>query len=177
MYPIPIFGVESSIPAKCGGLSFSKVDYYNDPRLGVDIRYDGTNNIYADAYLYNLGIKNITNDLKSQEIMSYFNQACNDILMMAEKGLYQNVEKVMTNFIVTRDNPEPLWIWAEFVYNLKPGPGVDYRQRMSHLALSTDRGFINKVRFTYPYIDKMTEVGMNGFYVFLGEWRRNVQSF
>jgi hypothetical protein len=45
---------------------------------------------------------------------------------------------------------------------------------MSHLALRTDRGYINKVRFTYP--ESMEASAFPAFLTFLQEWTHAVQS-
>jgi len=165
MSPIPVFGVESSIPRKCAGLSFSEVNYYDDPRLGIGIRYDGPTPIHADTYLYDLGLPHITNDLTSPEVMLWFQQSCHDIFRYAELGIYLNLEEVNSKFLYfPEDDPDPFCLWASFTYNTAPGKGISYTGKlMSHIALRTDREFINKVRFSHPYTEEISEVGMKGF--------------
>lgn len=179
MSPIPVFGVESSIPLKCGGLSFNSVNYYDDPRLGIGIRYNGPELIYADAYLYDLGLSFITNDITSPEVIQWFQEACHGILRHAEMGSYLNLENVDSQFLYfPKDDPQPFWHWASFIYNPARGPDIGFTGKlMSHIALRTDRGFINKVRFSYPYTKEESEVGTRWFFAFLIDWTLAVQNF
>jgi hypothetical protein len=179
MSPIPVFGVESSIPRECAGFSFSEATYYDDPKLGISIRYYGPSLIYANTYLYNLGRSYITDDLESPEVMQWFQEACHGILRYAELGSYLNLEEVNSKFLyLPQDDSDPFCLWASFIYNPAPGPGISYTgQLMSHIALRTDRGFINKVRFSYPYTEEISEVGRKGFLHFLLEWTHAVQNF
>lgn len=181
MSPIPIFGVEASIPVKCGGLSFCEANYYDDPKLGIGIRYryDGPALIYADAYLYDLGLPNITTDLTSPEVMQWFQEACYGIFRNAELGVYQNMEEINSKFLYfPQDDPDPFCLWASFTYNKAPGPGIIYTEQLiSHITLRTDRGFINKVRFSYPYNEEVLGVARRQFIIFLIEWTLAVQSF
>lgn len=179
MSPIPVFGVESSIPRECAGLSFSAANYYDDPKLGIGIRYEGHSLIYADTYLYDLGRSHITDDLESPEVIQWFQEACHGIFRHAELGSYRNLEVVNSNFLyLPQDDCDPFCLWASFMYNWAPGPGINYTgQLMSHITLRTDRGFINKVRYSYPYTEEIAEIGTKVFLHFLLEWTHAVQNF
>jgi hypothetical protein len=84
MNKIPIFGVEASLPPVCGGLSFKEVMVFQDPRLGAAIRYEGSTDVRADAYLYNLGLSEMPNDLHSPAVEGFFQEVWENILSVAE---------------------------------------------------------------------------------------------
>jgi hypothetical protein len=176
---IPVFGVETSIPPTCGGLSYDHIEYYEESKLGVRIRYHGPSFIRADAYLYDLGIPNITDDFTSSEVMQCYQEACQNVFKAAEMGIYLDLESVNSQFLyLPQDAPDPFCLWAIFTFNQPPGPDVLFTgKQMSHIALRTDRGFINKVRYSYPFSEEMVEVKLNGFLTFWVEWTVAVQKF
>jgi len=179
MSPIPIFGVESSIPRECGGLLFSGFVYYDDPKWGVSFKYAGPANIHADTYLYDLGMPYITDDLQSPEVIRIFQQSCNEIFTKGTRGEYENLELINSEFLhIPKDNPDPFCLWASFTYNRAPDSDVIYKgKQMSYIALRVDRGFINKVRFSYPHTEELSELGVLYFIDFLLKWILAVRDF
>lgn len=179
MKRIPIFGVEASLPAVCGCLRFDDVQVAEDPRLGVIIRYQGPGTAHADAYLYNLGLSNITDDLGSREVYEWFQDSWQSILWMVEHGRYLDFEFLSSQFLyMPADAAEPFCLWNAFSYCRAPGPEVRFTGRnMSHLTLRTDHGFINKIRYTYPDIEEIRDAQLSAFLAFLFEWTGAVQHF
>jgi hypothetical protein len=176
---IPVFGVEASIPDKCGGLSFDHIELYEQPELGVSIRYESPSFVRADAYLYDLGLTNITSDLRSSEVMQWFQQACENVYRNAQTGRYLDLETITSQFLhLPPDAPDPFCLWAAFSYSPAPKPGShSIGKETSHIALRTDRGFINKVRYSYPYGEEIAEVGFYGYCAFLVDWTMAIQKF
>jgi len=179
MSPLPVFGVEASIPAQCAGLVYHSVNYYDDPRLGIGIRYDGPAYIHADTYLYNMGRPYITDDLMSPQVIHWFLEACDSITKHAEMEAYQNIEVLECRILnFPKDDPQPFWHYASFTYKRADEEGSIYTDPLiSHIALRIDRGFINKVWFSYPNTVELSEVGIRGFFDFLIEWTLTVQNF
>jgi hypothetical protein len=172
MNQIPIFGVEASLPHVCGGLSFSEVEVFQDPRLGAAIRYEGSLGIRADAYLYNLGLPDIPNDLQSSDVQDFFQQAWEDILRVAEMKKELDLEILKHEFLyLPKDATDPFCIWVAFTYLNFAG------RQISHLALRIDQGFINKIRYSYPDIEGLEEKQYDSFLAFLTEWTSAVQQF
>ncbi len=64
---IPIFRNESLIPSSIGSLSLEDIEIFPDPRLGVSIQY-GNETIKVDSYLYNLGVSEIPDNLRSKDV-------------------------------------------------------------------------------------------------------------
>jgi hypothetical protein len=172
MNQIPIFGVEASLPHVCGGLSFREVGIFQDPHLGAAIRYEGSAGRRADAYLYNLGLSDIPNDLQSSDVQEFFQQAWEDILRVVEKTKKLDLEILKHEFLyLPEDAPDPFCILVAFTY-------LNYTGRqISYLTLRIDRGFINKIRYTYPDIEGSEEKQYHNFLVFLKEWTIAVQEF
>jgi hypothetical protein len=171
---IPVFGSESQLPASVGGLAFVHVEYFADPRLGVSIRYGKPTTAKADAYLYDLGLSDIPSDLGLQQVVEWFQHSCQDVMLAAERGLYLDFEVLASRYLhIPPGAPDPFCLWASFAYRQISGPGVFTGRRVSNLALRTDRGHINKVRYTYP--EDAGEHGFAGFLGFVVEWTYLVQ--
>jgi hypothetical protein len=169
MKKIPLFETEEAVPKELGALAFSRIDSYGDPRLGVGFRYD-RGITKADAYLYNLGLEQISDDIRSEQVLQFFRDACGEILLLAERGLYLDCETRTSQYLhLPDDNPDPMFLWAAFRYRQAPGPGVlDEDFRFSHIFVRTDRGYINKIRYTYP--DRVKKDAAQDMIQFLIEW-------
>ena len=190
MNAIPVFGSEGQLPDSVGGLSLEGVDQYPDPRLGVMIRYGIPPWIKADAYLYDMGLPDISDDLRSAQVMALFQESLNSVTMAAEQGIYLDFEILGAGYInLTPDAADPFCLGASFAYRQnadapvpvvgipgKEGTGVinDIGRLVSHMTLRIDRGYINKVRFNYP--EDAGEAGFSGFLNFLSEWTYLVQT-
>jgi hypothetical protein len=174
---IPIFGDRPSVPGHVGGLELDEIQTWRDRRLGASFGYSG-DDVKARAYLYNLGLTNIPTDLRSGEVQAFFKQAYMDILRVAKRGNYQNLELSEPQLLYLPDDAEPFCLWAKFGYRHTPESGVGFTGPCaSHLALRTDGGFINKVRYTYPVTDEGENAGSKSLLAFMVEWTVFVQAF
>jgi len=151
MTSIPLFRTEDALPAELGGLAYVGCDLYDDQRLGTKLRY-GDGATKADAYLYDLGLASIPSDIRSGVVTEFFQQACGEVLALADQGKYLDLETRASQYLhLPDDAPDPMYLWAAFRYRQAPGPFVvDDGFRFSHVFLRTDSGYINKVRYTYP---------------------------
>lgn len=183
MNRIPVFGTETSVPLSCGGLVFDFIKKFKDPGLGISFRYVGRDSIYADVFLYDLGLPRISQDIRSAEVLQWFQDAYASILVSVERGDYHGFETHKSEFLHIPDNePEPFCLWSAFSYYKYSESGDDFtKRRTSHLTLMTDRGFINKIRYTYPSYKDMNEQAefavFGGFIAFLLEWTDTVRKF
>ena len=132
----------------------------------------------ATTYLYSLGLENISPDLKSDQVLGFFEQAYLDVLRTAASGLYLDLELSEPQFLYLPDDDRPFCLAAEFAFRHAPEPGVGFTGRCaSHLALRTDGGFINKVRYTYPESEAGPDDGSERLLAFMVEWTVFVQAF
>lgn len=184
---IPVFGSEDRIPSSIAGLGLEGIERYQDPKLGVMIRYGIAPWIKADAYLYDMGLADISEDIESPQVIGLFEESLQGVLMAAGQGLYRDFEILRTGSItVPPDADKPLCLCASFAYRQNadaPIPAAlqqrdavinDVGKLVSHMALRTDRGYINKVRFNHP--EDAGEAGFTGFINFLVEWTNLVQT-
>lgn len=152
---IPIFGDESHLPESVAGLPFCGLTVHPDPRLGVMIGYGSPQIASATCYLYDMGVSDIPEDLQSPDVVQFFEEAVGSVSVAAEQGLYMDFEVLTTEYLhvppysVEPDSVES-WLWAAFSYRENPETKPDARpgRQVSYLALRTDEGYINKVRFT-----------------------------
>jgi len=151
MNGIPLFQIEDAVPTELGKLAYAGHELYEDSRLGVRLRYE-RGITKADVYLYDLGLQSIPSDIRSDSVMEFFQQSCAEILSLADRGMYLDIETRASQYLHLPDHaPDPMYLWAAFYYRQTPHPFVANEGfRFSHILLRTDGGFINKVRYTYP---------------------------
>lgn len=173
---LPLFRLESRVPKKVGTLHYQEATIFDDPRMGAQLRYGSRDGTKADIYLYDLGLKDIPNNITSPRVTEFFQGSCGDVMAMAERGILLDLEVKASQYLHIPDNaPIPMYLWAAFYYRQAPGPRTDYEgMRYSHLALRTDKGYINKVRYTYP--DTLVQHAAQNLMAFLIEWYNAVQS-
>jgi hypothetical protein len=173
---VPVFGDELQLPRCLAGLDYAELTVYSDQRLGAQIRYTNASGLKADAYLHNLGLATMPADLRAEEVVEWFRDACAEVLSQGREGHYLDLQVLASRYLhIPETAPEPFCLWAAFNYRQAPGPQIAFEgRRMSHLALRTDRGYINKVRFTYP--ESMEASAFPAFLTFLQEWTHAVQS-
>ena len=162
-----------------GGLVHAGTELYDDPGLGVKLRYvslDESTTLKADTYLYDLGLDSVPDDILAPEVEEFFQQSCAEVVAASEQGFYLDFEIRASRFLhLPDDSPVPLFLWATFYYRQQPGAITSYEGfRYSHLALRTDRNHINKVRFTYP--DFMADDGGDQFLNFLLDWNEQIRN-
>lgn len=175
MKPIPLFEQEQSLPQQVGLLLYQEVIIFDDERLGVQIRYGLPTGVKADIYLYDLGLTDIPSDIEAPIVQEYFKGACGDVFAAAKRGILLDLEIKTSQYLyLPRNTPKPMYLWASFSYRQAPGPSTAFEgMRCSHLALRTDKGYINKVRYTYP--DVGDENDSLGLIAFLMDWHNVVQ--
>ncbi len=134
-----------------GELAYTGLEIYDDPGLGISLRYE-RGITKATVYLYDLGLEHIPDDIRSETVTQFFQQACSDVFVSADCGSYLDLKTRASQYLhLPADSLVPMYLWAAFYYRQAPGPGVDYLGfRFSHVLLRTDGGYINKVRYTYP---------------------------
>lgn len=183
---IPVFGTEDRLPSRIAGLGIESVDQYPDPRLGVMIRYGMPPLIKADTYLYDMGLNDIPDDLRSPLVVQLFEESLRGVTMAAEQGIYRDFEILGSGYLnLPPESPEPFCLGASFAYSQNPEAPIplvfpnkegtinDVGRIVSHLALRTDRGYINKVRYNYP--EEAGQAGFAGFLAFFMQWTQSVQ--
>lgn len=202
MTSVPVFGEIARIPETIAGLKLVDVRHYQQPSLGMTMKYGFPPILFADAYLYNNGIPNIPDDLRSPVISDSFRQQHQGILMMETVGALRDVEVLQSSILAHPfDRNVPLCYWSTFAYRHverrmsyrdmgidKDGDGVmsDHGRLISHLTLRGDRGHFNKVRFTYienmsdpAYLGlkarERSDPGLEFFLRFVSDWILAVQ--
>ncbi len=169
--PIPIFGNKALVPSEIGSLELVNIHEYPNPRLGANFRYQNEV-VKVDTYLYDLGILRLPDNLRSEAMHDIHTLAYMDILKRAEEGIYLDFEIATPEIIYFPDDtPEPALLLSSFRFRQEREPGVDLLgRRVSYLATRIDRGYINKVRYTYPESNEFAGERFKHFLCFFMEW-------
>ena len=75
-----------TLPGNLGPLKYLGVKQYENPELGVCIRYAGEGLIKADIFIYDLGKKNLGTGLQSPALTAHFDQVKGDLSSMEKMG-------------------------------------------------------------------------------------------
>lgn len=204
MTGVPIFGRESDLPSRVGGLARFALEVYPDRRAGVAIRYRfpkafaerliresqaewrfshlfqrpdlDLSQFKADVFLYDLGVDVAPLVVTSPATAAALKHALNELATMVEIGRYEQLEVLSTQFLtVPPAGGPPGWLWAVVRYRQAAGPSVDHTlDRISHIAIRPAGSFFNKVRFTYP-AHFDERVGFSMLTAFLEDWQSAVE--
>ena len=145
-----------SFPGHLGPLRYLGVRHYENPALGICIRYGEEGLIKADIFIYDLGKKNLGTGLQSPALATHFDQVKGDLSTLEKMGRYKSLGQVSEQKIViqTPQGRIPA-LSARFTYSQTAGPGTAFTgQRVSHLVLTAYRESFLKIRFTYPQDQK-----------------------
>lgn len=145
-----------ALPGNLGPLKYLGVKQFENPELGVCIRYGEEGLIKADIFIYDLGEKNLGSGLQSPAVKMHFDQVKGDIYAMEKMGRYTSLDKVSEQEIVMQTPRGRIpALSAIFTYSQTEGPGTVYTgKRVSHLVLTAYRDSFIKIRFTYPQNQK-----------------------
>ena len=122
-------------------------DFEKDhPGLGVGILYRSSDPaIYADFYIYNLGIKSIPDGSNTKEIHDQWKQAEDDIYTLEKQGKYLSVKKLYeASALLGMDRNAPTALRADFSYT------SNGTKKLSYLYLLGYKKNFIKIRFTFP---------------------------
>jgi len=154
----PHIGV--TFPVELGHLALEEVHRYENPRLGVSLRYAASDPVFIkiDVYVYDLELTGLGTGIGSKHVKDQFEQAKRDILAMAKKGRYHDVKLLAERQagIPVGDEPLPLYAAVYGMIDVRgDGDSAYERPSISHLMLTAFRGQFFKIRVTYPKAGKM----------------------
>jgi hypothetical protein len=182
---IPVVGSEANLPKDIAGLHYQGIFRFPNPAGGVKIRYGIPELAVADVYLYTAGLSDIPDDLWSSDVEARFEESCDLVHAAENQGMHDDLVDLDSGYLyIPAAATEPLCLWASFAYTPNTGqplpttdhPGrsvTDIGRKHSHLALRTDGGYINKIRYTYPAED--ADKGFAAFRDFVFEWTNFIQ--
>ena len=173
--PVPIFGDERNLPKAVAGLELSGVQHYPDPALGVSVAFNGPRT-KATVYLYNLGLAEVSTDVKSAQLLEVFQESYGGIDQQAASGAMRDFELHTSQYLhLPPDAPQPIGLWAAFSF-IPPSEtdSADADRQVSHLVVRADRGHFNKIRYTHLEGDGAEAA--NRFRAFVAEWTAIVQA-
>ena len=129
---------------------------YDQPALGVSVRYEGEPSIKADIFIYDLGKTNLGTGIESPAMLPHFQQVKGDIYTAEKRGSYTSLSLVSEQEIALNTPQGKLpALSAVFTFSQTEGPGTAYTgMRVSHLVLTAYRNSFLKIRFTYPQNEK-----------------------
>lgn len=145
-----------ALPANLGPLTYQWVKHYDQPALGVSVRYEGEPSIKADIFIYDLGKTDLGTGLESPAMLPHFQQVKGDIYTAEKRGSYTSLSLVSEQEIALNTPQGKLpALSAVFTFSQTEGPGTAYTgMRVSHLVLTAYRNSFLKIRFTYPQNEK-----------------------
>jgi hypothetical protein len=171
-FPEPQTGI--SLPGHLGPLKYLGITHYDNPALGVCVRYEEEGLIKADIFIYDLGKNNLGTGLESPALTRHFDQVKGDLANLEQMGRYKSLEQISEQKIAIQTPRGRIpALSAGFTYRQTAGPGTAFTgQRVSHLVLTAYHESFLKIRFTYPQNQKQR--GAMAFKQFIDDLGRNL---
>jgi hypothetical protein len=168
---LPVFGIPENVPFVLGSLELTDILPFEDRRLGVQFSYRGVDADNATTYLYDLGDSGIPADIEDSRVLVHFDQIRHDVLSSQSAAGYTVVDDLDTEAgQLIRIRGGPTWWWTAFRIRYPDSDDLFF----SFAFLRTDRGYFNKVRYTYAKSDHAR--ANERMLRFLGEWTVAVKS-
>jgi len=149
------------LPSNLGPLRYQGVvEYkdYNNPELGVSIRYAMLDKspARADIFLYDLGLKNLGTGILKPVVGLHFDALNDDVFDMEKTGRYMSVTRTsMSSTALIIPSGKLPALTAQFRFKQPAGPDVIYEGfQLSELILTTYKDSFLKIRFSYPEEEK-----------------------
>ena len=162
----PIFPDVSMVPEVVGQLGLIRFDPSDDQDRGTILRYEaqteGDGWLGANVFLYDRGFDlrdGVDQDEVAEERDSSFKRLRANAIDPATIGIAQ-IKCQMPG------GQQVDWQWA----CLRDSPNTD--AEITHVAIRVDRGYFNKVLYTYPA--SIESIGRVALVEFLGDWHRVV---
>jgi hypothetical protein len=158
-------------PLKMGTMAFTSTDGYSHPSLGLSVHYQtdaAAEEIWADVYIYDQGLKNIPDGSDSDAVKAAFEESQKSVLALEKRGNYKDVKTTIDKpLVVKAGDKEVTFQSATFEYVRMPEKGsTDSPQAVvSHLLITASRGYFIKVRFSYDA--KAKDTGAKTFIQFV----------
>lgn len=180
MSTVPVFGSADHVPVKLGELDLIGVDHSPNPAHGVMFSYRHAAAAFkATTYIYDMGLSDIPDDLESPEVIGLFKHSMDAVRLSEQQGLIRDLKLVRSGLLKSFDRSESASYWhAEFRYL-----SAHEVWSTSHMALRIDRGYINKIRYSYPdpaanpdLPQDAADVFFYGFRLFCEQWIHSVQT-
>lgn len=148
----------ADLPAELGGLTRGRASIDDTPGRGVSATYAGPG-LEATVFLYDAGIKNLSEDLQTPAVLDEFRDSLNEVSVWVRAGWARNV--LVRDSYVLENAGRPQFLCAELDIDAKSGV------RDSYLFLASHQGQFVKVRMTGA-ADKNSKARAVGFVQALG---------
>jgi hypothetical protein len=165
---IAVFAECASVPESVAQLGLVRVDANDDPNVGSCFRYEAATpdggRLGANTFLYDRELR-LDDGSESAEAVAERDRS---FRALRAGALEPSTIGVRHMRLPTSGGVRLGWQWAA----LRDSPDSD--ALITHVAVRVDRGYFNKVLFSYPV--RSDEIGRTAFVAFLIEWHRAVQS-
>jgi hypothetical protein len=151
-------------PAKLGSLARQSTRKYDQPGMGVSIRYSAPRLMKADVYVYDLGEDQGTG-IDSESVTKHFTVVKEQVSVMQKRGEYQDVKTVYDGTLKLHSPAGPVpMLYATFNYTETPtAEQGKASKRTSHALLTAYNGKFIKIRFTYMADEPHGEDSLKAF--------------
>lgn len=140
-------GTNLQFPAKLAKFERTRVQRYDDPKLGVQVSYVIPDLGKADFYVFDFGLTAIPSGINSDMVRSMYASADRDVQSFVESGQYLEFEKLVPLGAVMRTkNGNIEWHVAAYKFRLNH---VNAEPVVSWLLLTGYRNQFVKIRFSH----------------------------
>ena len=163
-----VFAGRASVPEAVAQLGLVQADTDDDPNVGFSARYEAATPdggwLGANTFLYGRGLS-LEDGSEYAEAVAERDRS---LRALRAGALEPSTIGVRHMNLPTSGGVRLGWQWAA----LRDTPDSD--ALITHVAVRVDRGYFDKVLFSYPVLND--GIGRGAFVDFLIEWHRAVQS-
>lgn len=157
----PVEGVKESFtdeklqltfPSTLGHLTFAGYDEFDEPGMGYSIRYNTTDNMKADIYVYDKGRLSVPDGHTDPAIAKELAGSDSTIRFYEQQGTYLAVKELGRGIYPEKSEPgDVTFLFSRYQYHQAVRRGVTFTgERISETFIRGFRDHFVKVRVSYP---------------------------
>ncbi|HEY4262222.1 MAG TPA: hypothetical protein VGM98_18790, partial [Schlesneria sp.] len=144
--------LQLTFPSTLGHLSFAGYDEFEEPGMGYNIRYNTTDNMKVDIYVYDKGRLSIPDGDTDPAVAKELAGSDSTIRFYEQQGTYLAVKELGRGVYPEKSEPgDVTFLFSRYQYHQAARKGVTFTgERISETFIRGFRDHFVKVRVSYP---------------------------
>jgi hypothetical protein len=141
-----------TFPSTLGHLKFAGYEAFDDPGMGYSIRYNSTENMKVDLYVYDKGLLSVPEGHTDPVIAKELAGSDSTIRHYEKQGAYLSVKELGRGVYPEKPDPSDVtFLFSRYQYHQAARRGVTFTgERISETFIRGFRDHFVKIRVSYP---------------------------